>query len=145
MKPEVDQILNTSAMQLIGAIAPQLSTSYAQSSASLLGFMMMLSAQEYDRAADVRAAENADIRALFAGIVSHMKDKALRTRLEAAANSEETSLKISALDAVNMELRKLLIEAHTHAETLGVGNIEKKIWDTLRIAAGRRVLKMPGS
>ena len=145
MKPEVDQILNTSAMQLIGGIAPQLATSYAQSSASLLGFMMMLSAQEYDRAADIRATENADLRALFGDIASQVKDEALRTRLEAAANTEDSSLKISALDIANAELRKVLIEAHAHVETLGARDIEKKIWNTLRAAADRRVLKMPGS
>jgi hypothetical protein len=145
MKPEVDQILNTSAMQLIGGVAPQLSTSYAQSSASLLGFMMMLSAQEYDRAADIRAAENTDLRALFAEIADAVKDHALRTRLEAASNTEDQSLKISALDTANHELRKLLIEAQTHIETLDARDIEKKIWSVLRAAADRRVLKMPGS
>jgi hypothetical protein len=144
MKPEVDQILNTSAMQLIGSLAPLLPASYAQSSASLLGFMMMLSAQEYDRAADIRAAENADLRALFAEIAGAVKDAALRTRLEAASNTEDASLKISTLDAANHELRKLLIEAQTHVETLDTRDIEKKIWNVLHASADRRVLKMPG-
>lgn len=143
MKPEVDQILNTSAMQLIGGVVPQLSGSYAQSSASLLGFMMMLSAQEYDRAADVRAAENADMRALFGELARKVKDKALHTKLEAAANTEDRSLKISALDAANAELRKVLIEAHAHIETLGARDLEQKIWNTLRAAADRRILRMP--
>jgi hypothetical protein len=145
MKPEVDQILNTSAMQLIGGIAPQLSGTYAQSSASLLGFMMMLSAQEYDRAADVRAAENADMRALFGELAPHVKDAALHARLEAAVGTEDRSLKISALDGANTDLRKLLIEAHAHIETLGARELERKIWTVLRAAADRRALKMPGS
>ncbi|HEY1837518.1 MAG TPA: hypothetical protein VGG36_07660 [Rhizomicrobium sp.] len=145
MKPEVDQILNTCAMQLIGAIAPLLPASYSQSSASLLGFMMMFCAQEYDRAADIRAAENADMRALFADIAGAVNDAALRTKLEAAAKAEDASLKISALDAANHGLRKLLIEAQTHIETLGARDAEKKIWSVLRAAADRRVLKMPGS
>lgn len=145
MKPEVDQILNTSAMQLISSVAPLLPASYSQSAASLLGFMMMLSAQEYDRAADVRAAENADFRALFSDIADVVKDHALKTKLEAASNTEDKSLKISALDAANHELRKLLIEAQTHIEMLGAAEAERKIWKVLRAAADRRVLKMPGS
>lgn len=145
MKPGVDQILNTSAMQLMGTVVPQLPAGYAQSSAQLLGFMMMLSAQEYDRAADIRAAENADIRALFAEIAGAVKDHALKTRLEAASETEDASLKISALDTANHELRRLLIEAQAHIETLGARDAEKKIWKVLRAAADRRVLKMPGS
>jgi hypothetical protein len=145
MKPEVDQILNTSAMQLIGTIAPLLPASYSQSSASLLGFMMMFCAQEYDRAADIRAAENADMRALFADIGGAVKDAALKAKLEAAAKSKDESLKISALDAANHELRKLLIDAQTQIEAQGARDEEKKIWTVLRATADRRVLKMPGS
>jgi hypothetical protein len=145
MKPEVDQIMNTSAMQLIGAIAPLLPASYSQSSASLLGFMMMFCAQEYDRAADIRAAENTDIRALFADIADTVKDHALRTRLQAASNIEDPSLRISVLDAANHELRRLLIEAQAHVETLGARDTENKIWTVLRAAADRRVLKIPGA
>jgi hypothetical protein len=145
MKPEVDQILNTSAMQLIGTIAPLLPASYSQSSASLLGFMMMFCAQEYDRAADIRFAENADMRALFGEIASAVSDAALKAKLEAAAKSKDESLKISALDAANHELRKLLIDAQTQIEAQGARDAEKKIWTVLRTAADRRVLKMPGS
>ena len=145
MKPGVDQILNTSAMQLMANVAPQLPAGYAQSSASLLGFMMMLSAQEYDRAADIRAAENADIRALFAEIAGAVKDAALKTKLEAAAKTEDGSLKISALDTANYKMRRLLIEAQAHVESQGSPAAEKKIWTVLRAAADRRVLKMPGS
>ena len=145
MKPEIDQILNVSAMQLTTALAPQLPAGYAQGSVSLIAFMMMLSAQEYDRAADVRAAENADMRALFGELAPHVKDSALQTRMEAASNTDDESLRISALDAANHELRKLLIDAQTHIETLGAPEAEQKIWNVLRSSADRRVLKMPGS
>ncbi len=124
---------------------PQLPAGYAQSSAQLLGFMMMLSAQEYDRAADIRAAENADLRALFGEIARAVKDHALKTRLDAASETEDASLKISTLDTANHELRRLLIEAQVHIETLSARDAEKKIWDVLRAAADRRVLKMPGA
>ncbi len=145
MKPEVDQILNVSAMQLMSGLAPQLAASYAQGSAALIGFMMMLSAQEYDRAADIRAAENADLRALFAEIAGVVKDAALKIKLEAAAETEDASLKISALDTANHELRRLLIDAQVHIEALNARDAEKKIWKVLRASADRRVLKMPGS
>ena len=61
MKPEVDQILGLSAGQLMGQIAPLLPNSFAIGGASLLGIMMTFAAQEYERGADIRVAENADI------------------------------------------------------------------------------------
>jgi hypothetical protein len=104
-----------------------------------------LAAQEANHAASAAIAENADIRALFAEIAGAVKDHALKTRLEAASETEDASLKISALDTANHELRRLLIEAQAHIETQGVRDAEKKIWKVLRAAADRRVLKMPGS
>jgi hypothetical protein len=145
MKPEADQILNVSAQQLAGVIAPQLPAGYAQSAASLLSFMMTMAAQEYDRAADIRAAENADMRALFAAIADVVKNAALKARLQAAAKTKDVSLRVSALNTANYELRRLLIETQAHVETIGVRDWQGKIWKCLRAAADRRVLKMPGS
>ena len=65
MKPEVDQILGLSTAQLMSQVVPLLPNSYAIGSTSLLGIMMTFAAQEYERGADIRAAENADMRALF--------------------------------------------------------------------------------
>jgi len=141
MKPEVDQILNLSAMQMLGTLAPLLPQGYATGSASLLAFMMMLSAQEYDRAADIRVAENADMRALFAALAPKVHGD-LRQNLEAAAATEDASLKISALDAGNAELRKLLAELHEAVEEDATANT--RIWTVLRAMADRRVLKLPG-
>ena len=146
MKPEVDQILNLSAQQLMGTLAPLLPTGYAQGAAALTSFMLILSAEEYDRAADSRAADNADIRALFRELAPRIGDAALKTKLEAAAASRDPSLKISALDEANYDLRRLLIALHTHVETLKDSrDAEKRIWNVLKASAERRVLKMPGT
>lgn len=74
MKPEADQILGLSAFQLLGTLSPLLPEAYAQGTASLIAFMMMLSAQEYNRAADIRVKENEDMRALFAGLAPKLRD-----------------------------------------------------------------------
>jgi len=109
MKPEVDQILGLSAGQLTGTIAPLLPTVFAQGSASLLGFMMMFAAQEYDRAADIRVAENGDLRALFREAAPLVGDHDLKIALSRAAETRDDSLKVSMLDTANVELRRVLI------------------------------------
>jgi hypothetical protein len=143
MKPEVDQILNLSAMQMLGTLAPQLPPGYATGSASLIAFMMMLSAQEYDRAADIRAAENADMRALFAELAPRVGDAALAGKLRAAASGKDESLRISALDAANAELRRLLIVLH--AVVADDAAADRQVWGVLKALAERRLLKLPGT
>jgi hypothetical protein len=142
MKPEVDQILGLSAGQLIGTIAPQLPTVFAQGSASLLGFMMMFAAQEYDRAADIRVAENGDLRALFREAAPVVVDNDLRVALSRAAETRDDSLKVSMLDTANVELRRVLIRLQVHAEDNAMRTLERRIWDVLKASAERRLLRL---
>jgi hypothetical protein len=142
MKPDVDQVLGTSAAQLTGTLAPLLPGAYAMGSAALLGIMMMLSAQEYDRAADIRAAENADMRALFRECAASIDDAALKSKLLHASQTRDNSLKISMLNAENYELRRVLIALQTHCEDKGLRDIERRIWSVLKASAERRLLKL---
>jgi hypothetical protein len=146
VKPEVGQILGLCAQQLMGSLAPLLPTGYAQGAAALTSFMLVLSAEEYDRAAEIRVADNADMRALFKELVPHVGNATLKSRLEAAAAARDTSLKIPALDEANYELRRLLIALHIHVEALkDLRDAEKRIWEVLKASADRRVLKIPGT
>ncbi len=96
---EVDQILNTSAMQLIWRLHRSCRSAIRKHLHQPSGLHDDVVCAEYDRAAEVRAAEeDADIRALFGELSRKVKDKALHAKLEAAANTEDRSLKISALD-----------------------------------------------
>ena len=143
MNPEVDQILNVSASQLLGTLAPLLPEGYAQGQCSLLSFMMMMSSQEYERGADIRARENADMRALFERLAPHVTDMDLSDRLSAAAQSRDESLAISALTKANAELRRLLIALQTHVEAQdGSAQAQAQIWDVLKRSAARRVIKL---
>src|ERR1700733_800691 len=65
MKPEVDQILSVSAGQLLAGAVPLLPNSYAQGATSVTAFLMLFSAQEYERGAEIRVRENSDMRAVF--------------------------------------------------------------------------------
>ena len=142
MKPDVDQILGISAGQLTGALAPLLPGTYEMGSASLLGIMMLLSAQEYDRAADIRVAENTDMRSLFRQCVSVIDDATLKSKLLHASQTRDNSLKISMLNSENVELRRVLIALQSHCEDKGLRDIERLIWDVLKASAERRLLKL---
>jgi hypothetical protein len=142
MKPEVDQILGLSAGQLMSGIAPLLPNTFAIGSASLLGIMMTFAAQEYERGAEIRVAENTDMRMLFREAAAIISDVDLKSALAAAADTRDASLKISALNAANAELRRLLVRLQAYAEEHGDRTLARRIWDVLKASADRRLLRL---
>jgi hypothetical protein len=142
MSPEVDQILLRSASQIGSNVVPLLPDGYAQGHASLLSIMMILSAQEYDRAAEIRVRENTDMRETFRALAPSVDDNDLRTRLEAAPATIDESLAISALNAGNAELRQLLIALQDHMERKGDDAAQARIWEVLRRSAERRLVRL---
>ncbi len=142
MIPEVDHMLSLSAAQLMGTLLPQLPDGYAQGQAMLLSVMMAIGAQEYGRAADVRASENADMRTLFRELAPDVGDKELRARLEAAAGTRDETLVISALNTSNAELRSLLIALQTIVEQQENREAQLHIWDVLKRSAERRLVTL---
>jgi hypothetical protein len=147
MKPEVDQILGLSAGQLMADVVPLLPNSYSQGSTALLSFLMLFSAQEYERGAEIRATDNAEMRAVFGALAPIVGDAELKKKLEDVASSTDPSLLISKLNQSNAHLRALLIVLHTHLESQGgdaARGGERRIWDVLKASAARRLLKPPG-
>jgi hypothetical protein len=142
MKPEAGDILGTAADQLLGQIAPNLNATYLQGSLAVQALLMKFAAREYERGADVRATENADMRGLFAELAPNIGDAGLRTQLEAAAATRDTSLAISALNAANAELRRALIALQTYVEDANDRDAQRRIWDVLKAAAARRVVSL---
>jgi hypothetical protein len=146
MKPEADQVLTTSAFQLLMNVAPLLPSGYPQGTASLIAMLSMMAAQEYERGADIRAAENGDMRELFGELAPRIADESLKARLVAAADTKDASFAISALDAANYALRRLLIELQAHEERqpdAPAREAERRIWAVLKASADRRLVRLP--
>ena len=145
MKPDAGQILNVSALQLLTQIAPLVPAGYPQGTASLLAVLLMMAAQEYERGAEIRAVENADMRALFAELAPMPSDATLKASLLSAVGND-SPLTISALDTANYELRRLLIDLQSHVEDqsgLEAREAERRIWNVLRASAERRLVRPP--
>jgi hypothetical protein len=142
MKPDAQDILNKSAAQLTNQLAPALSTTYLQGTAGLLGLLMKFSAKEYERGADIRAAENSDMRTLFSELAPRVSDAGLREQLDGAAATRDVSLTISALNAANHDLRRILIALQTWIENNGAREDQRRIWSVLKAIADRRVVSL---
>jgi len=140
MKPEASDILNISAEQLMTGTLPHLSASYLQGTTAIHALLLRFAALEYERGAEIRVAENADIRAAFAELGHLVRDAALKAKLGAAP--ADRSLAISTLDETNADLRRLLIALHVHLEEIGAHDGEKRIWRLLKTMAERRVVSL---
>jgi len=143
MNPEVGTILGLTAQKIAQGFGEQ-GAAFAAGQAGLIGLMLGMSAAEYERAADIRVAENADLRALFAELAADIPDAALRGKLEAAAAAKDESLRISVLNAANDALRRLLTDAMVDAEGRGAKAGERRIWTVLQAMAARRVVPLGG-
>lgn len=146
MKPDVGTVMQGFFGTLLGDIAPHLTAEYSMGNVGLMGMMMFMTAEEYDRAADIRAAENAEMRSLFSHAATLVADEALRAKLASAASEKEGSLRISELNARNAALAGLMVELQAHAEASDApwaSNLEARIWDHLVAATERRKLPLP--
>ncbi len=143
MKPEIDVALRAAAGKLLAEIAPAVGDAYARSNVEVLAVLLLVAAEEFDRAAEVRVVENRAMREIFAEAAPSVADVALRGRLEKAAGEQESSLRIGDLNAANDRLRALLIELHALVESRDedwARRVDRAIWKELRASADRRAI-----
>jgi hypothetical protein len=141
MSPEIPTILQFSLQRLMGGITEN-GAAFAAGQMGLIGMMMNLSAKEYERGADIRFAENNDIRALFSELAPGVSDAALKRELEAMAAAKDVSLRISSLNESNYALRRLLTRLQIYAEEHGARDAERRIWAVLKAMAARRLVQL---
>ena len=138
MTPSVSEVMRGCAAALTQPPSPDAGPDYFASRVGMISMLANLAAQEAEHAAAAAVAENADIRALFARAAGH--DGALGGRLARAAQGVDTDLTLTALDAANARLRRLLIELHTRVEDAGDAALDRAILALyVRMAEGRRL------
>lgn len=143
MKPDVDFVLRVIATKLVSEVAPIVGDAYVRSNLEVAAALLLVAAEDYDRAAHVRAEENRAIRALLGERGPGVAERALRDRLLAAAETSDDSLRVSDLDRSNAALRALLVELHAHADgrTDAWGAETREIvWRELAAGAERRAI-----
>jgi len=142
MKPTPDLVLNHAFAKIAMEMGPALPPGYGQGSATLTGVLLLMVAQEFNRAAAIRAKENAAMRALFGDAAAKVGEQ-LGTRLRMAAGEAEASLDVAALDRKNGELKALLIELHKAVEEHGDRGLQLRILKFLSEAAAARQVFLP--
>jgi len=145
MSVDVRRMLETMGGSLMTGQVLTLEADYQQRTAFMLGTLLLFASQEWDAAAERLSDENRAMREIFADAAPVLAGSALGDKL-AAVPPEDTSLRISVLQASNNELRALLIELHAAVEerdTPDAKAIEARIWAELVASTERRIL--PGA
>ena len=138
MTPSVVEVMRGCAAALTQPPSPDAGPEYFASRVGMISMLANLAAQEAEHAAAAAVAENADIRALFALAAAH--DATLGGRLSRAAQGVDTDMTLTALDAANARLRRLLIELHERVEDAGDAALDRAILALyVRMAEGRRL------
>lgn len=142
--------------QHLGAIAATLGTRiipalpeghYAAGDAGMLALVAALMAQHVEVAADVLASQNNGMRALFARAGTLIGGE-LGVRLSEAAQARDRSLRLSALEAENAALSRLLIETQVALEDrvdTPAAELERDIWHLLKAGAEARMVMLPNA
>jgi len=142
MTPDATKVLAALAGVLGTQVLSEVKTPFAQQSVGLSATLLMLLAQDYDRAAAVLAEENLAVRALLGRTAAVLQDQGLRSRIATLdGRTPNADLRISALTRENGELRSLLVEVHAAVEELPGAEAEalnESIWQELRSSTARR-------
>lgn len=143
MRPEVTRVFQTFAMDLMMRVIPEIGSAYHQGTIGMMASMLLMAADEWDRAASRRVEENARLREIFAASAPVVTDSALRDRIVALAATRDDDLRVSALEKNNCDLRAALIDLHAHVEALegaAARRVEEEIWRELAKSTERRML-----
>jgi hypothetical protein len=142
MKPSPELILNQAFAKLAMEVGPSLPAGYGQGSVTTTAVLLLMAAQEFNRAADIRAKENAAMRALFADVAPSIKGP-LGEQLKSAGATRDADITVATLDQANATLKTALIALQAQAEEEGLGAIEARIAHLLQEFATARQIFLP--
>ena len=146
MTPNPSELLVGNFMTLIEPPPPESAGEFMAGKIGVTGMISLLMAQEIEKGAAVRVAENRTMRALFAEAADGGWAPALTGRLQTLARGEDADLTLTALDRANADLRIALIALQTAVEETAGPSArarEKQIARLLREAADARRLDLP--
>lgn len=142
MKPSPELVLNHAFAKIAMEMGPALPPGYGQGSATTTAVLLLMVAQEFNRGAAVRKAENDSLRGLFADVAGRLPEP-LATAVRSASGGQDTDLSVSALDATNAALKTLLIDVHAAAEAQGDHALDHRIIRLMQGWAVQRQVVLP--
>ena len=142
MTPDPRLVIGDVAGRIMQVLAPDLQSPYLYGTASLMAAVLGMMVEEWDRAADRLAEENAAIRTLFAQ-AAPLAPGGLSARLGDLSKAADLDLKVSTLQSANNTLRGALIDLQAWSEDQtgsAAMALNVAIWAELSTSTERRRL-----
>jgi hypothetical protein len=117
---------------------------YAMARLGMVNMLASLAAQEAERGFAARVWENEALRDLFLEVTAAY-DEALAGRLSGVLSTDSSDLSLSALDALNAELRIVLIALHEAVEARGDRPLNRRVLELYIQMAHARRLELPAA
>jgi hypothetical protein len=139
-------VLQGIAMTLATRTMGEVRTPFGQNDLSHAAGLLMMIAQEFDRAAARLVEENAAVLAILARAQSAIEEPGLQDRIARELGQiPGQDLHVSVLQAENDRLRALLIDVHAAVEGMAGAEAEaldRLIWEELQESTRRRHLML---
>ncbi len=136
MIPDAESALRDIALKVMFGIAPDTTSTYAAANAGMIAMLLQCLAQEYDRGADARLQDIAELNDLLAEAGVFL-DAELAAKVEVFRNSQPASLRVSDITSLHAEGLTLLTAIHAKAEDAAASEFDAKAWQFLERMADR--------
>ncbi len=138
------EVLRGAFLCLLQPLPPESVGDFLKGRIGVIGLIAFLAAQEAERGAAVRAAENEALRQLFRDVVADGDAGPLEPRLAELSRPSDGALTLESLDAANDALGAALIDLHERAECDGPRTLEHRIVALMVAHSAARELTLPG-
>jgi hypothetical protein len=144
MIPRHAHSLRDIAIKLAMSVAPETTSVYVASNTGMISMLLQCLAQDFDRAAESRVRDIAEMKQLFQRALADVSDGELAARLRAYLSTEPKSFTLTDLDAVSAQGQVALIALQTWAEGTGNCAMDHDIWVFLERFADRHAFQLGG-
>lgn len=141
MRPDPGRVLQGVAVNLLTNVMQEIRTPFGLQTVGIAGSLAMMTAEEFDRAADRLVTENRTVRAILSDGLPLVDGDAAAAVSAAIATPAAPNFRVSSLLAENDALRAGLVALHAgvdHAATPEARAMDERIWAELIESTRRR-------
>ncbi len=141
MRPDPGRVLQGVAVNLLTNVMQEIRTPFGLQTVGIAGSLAMMTAEEFDRAADRLVTENRIVRAILTDGLPLVDGDAAAAVSAAIATPAAPNFRVSSLLAENDALRAGLVALHAgvdHAATAEARAMDERIWAELIESTRRR-------
>lgn len=125
MIPNGSEGIGHLAARIFDDLVPKAPDAYAMSDLAMIATLLGMAAEDYDRAADVLLADEAELAELFDAAQPYSLNPVLQARMAAALASPPEGYRVSQLSARADTAMRVLIDLH---EAIEIAQDEGSVW-----------------